>query len=132
MDTNGRTRRVLIADDEGNFRTALKVLLQRKGFEVHCAGDGEEALRAVQKSPPEVLLLDVKIAGKSGYEVCQAVKSDPSLAAVRILMVSAQCRHLVVEKSMALGADGFLTKPFSPTEVLGRIEALLACGDVHV
>src|SRR5678815_4242928 len=106
-------KKVLIADDEPNILISLEFLMQREGHDVSVARDGDEALAAIRRERPDLVLLDVMMPGKSGFEICQAVRADPALAAVRILMLTAKGRDTDLAKGTALGADAYVTKPFS-------------------
>ena len=116
---------VLVVDDEPNIRLSLEFLMRKAGFAVRSAADGEEALAAIAEAPPDLVLLDVTMPRKSGYEVCEAVRADPALAGVRILMLTARGRDIEREKGLAMGADDYVTKPFSTQDVLARAKALL-------
>jgi DNA-binding response OmpR family regulator len=118
-------KRILIADDEPNIVISLEFLMKREGFEVLIANDGEEAVRQIRSERPDLVLLDVMMPKKSGFEVCQEVKSDPALADVRILMLTAKGRDTEVVKGLALGADAYMTKPFSTKELVERVRSLL-------
>jgi len=119
------SRSVLVVDDEPNIRLSLEFLMRKAGFAVRSAADGEEALAAIAEDPPDLVLLDVTMPRKSGYEVCEAVRANPDLAAVRILMLTARGRDIEREKGLAMGADDYVTKPFSTQDVLARAKALL-------
>jgi DNA-binding response OmpR family regulator len=118
-------KKILIADDEENIVISLEFLMKREGFEVIVAGDGEEALQRIHDDAPDLVLLDVMMPKKSGFEVCQEVRADPSLNGVRILMLTAKGRDTEVAKGLALGADGYMTKPFSTKELVAQVHALL-------
>jgi len=120
------TKKVLIVDDEPNIVAALDYLLRRSGYEVHAAADGEAALRQVQAVAPDLVLLDVMMPEKSGYEVCQRIRSHPEWSKIRIMILSAKGREADVSKGLSLGADAYITKPFSNAELVERIGALLA------
>ena len=119
------TKHVLIADDEPNIVVSLEFLVQREGHRVSVARDGNTALAMIREQRPDLVLLDVMMPGKSGFEVCQAVRADESLAAVKILMLSAKGRETDLVKGSALGADAYMTKPFSTRELAVRIRELL-------
>ena len=119
------TKTILIADDEANIVISLEFLMKREGFEVLIANDGEEAVRRIRADRPDLVLLDVMMPKKSGFEVCQEVKADPALQGVRILMLTAKGRDTEVAKGLALGADAYMTKPFSTRELVDRVRALL-------
>lgn len=117
-------RKVLIVDDEPNIVTALEFLLQRSGHEVKVATNGEEALAAIERDSPDVVLLDVMMPIKSGYEVCQRMRERPEWRHIKIVMLSAKGREAEVSKGLALGADLYVTKPFSTQELIDQIEGL--------
>ncbi len=118
--------RVLIADDEQNILISLEFLMKREGYEVSIAQDGDEAVEMIRSERPDLVLLDVMMPKKSGFEVCQEIKSDPSLQSVRILMLTAKGRDTEVAKGLALGADSYMTKPFSTKELVERVRSMLA------
>ena len=118
-------KKVLIADDEQNIVISLEFLMKREGYQVEVANDGEEAVRRIRASRPDLVLLDVMMPKKSGFEVCQEVKSDPALGAVRILMLTAKGRGTELAKGLALGADAYMTKPFSTRELVDKVRSLL-------
>ena len=111
-------KHVLIADDEPNIVISLEFLMKREGHRVTIARDGDAALAAIRDQRPDLVLLDVMMPGKSGFDVCQAVRGDESLAAVKILMLSAKGRDTDLAKGHALGADAYMTKPTRMQEFL--------------
>ena len=119
------SKHVLIADDEANIVISLEFLMQREGHRVTIARDGDAALEAIRRERPDLVLLDVMMPGKSGFEVCQAVRADEALAAVKILMLSAKGRDTDLAKGSALGADAYMTKPFSTRELADKVRHLL-------
>jgi DNA-binding response OmpR family regulator len=116
---------ILIADDEANIVVSLEFLMKREGHRVSVARDGDAALAAIRTLRPDLVLLDVMMPGKTGFEVCQAVRGDESLAGVKILMLSAKGRETDVAKGQALGADAYMTKPFSTRELADKVKELL-------
>lgn len=118
--------RILIADDEENIVISLEFLMKREGFEVLIATDGEQAVEMIRSERPDLVLLDIMMPKKSGFEVCQEIRSDPALRSVRILMLTAKGRETEVAKGLALGADSYVTKPFSTKELVERIRSMLA------
>ena len=115
-------KRVLIADDEENIVTALEFLLQRRGYETRVAKNGDDALSEIERFAPDLVLLDVM----SGYEVCQRMRGRPEWRHIKIIMLSAKGREVEVSKGVSLGADLYITKPFSNTELVAKIDGLLA------
>jgi DNA-binding response OmpR family regulator len=118
-------KKILIADDEPNIVTALEFLLERAGYEVRTAANGDEALAAIAQDPPDLVLLDIMMPVKSGYEVCKRIRDQPEWGKVKVVMLSAKGRDAEVTKGLAMGADLYVTKPFSTRELLSQISALL-------
>ena len=118
-------KRILIADDEPNIVVSLEFLMRQKGYVVKVVGNGEEALRAIAEFMPDLVLLDVMMPRLSGYEVCQEVRANPAWAGIRIVMLSAKGRDVEVTKGMAVGADAYVTKPFSTKDLVAKVEELL-------
>ena len=119
------TTKILIADDEPNIVISLEYLLQREGYTVLVARDGQEALDTIPREQPALVLLDVMMPHKTGFEVCQAVRADEVLAHTKILMLTAKGRETDVAKGMALGANAYMTKPFSTRELVQKVAELL-------
>jgi DNA-binding response OmpR family regulator len=119
------SKHVLIADDEPNIVISLEFLMKREGHRVTVARDGDAALETIRRERPDLVLLDVMMPGRSGFEVCQAVRADEALAAVKILMLSAKGRDTDLAKGSALGADAYMTKPFSTRELADKVRELL-------
>ena len=124
----GNPKKVLIADDDQNIVISIEFLMKREGFQVLIANDGEDALAKVISERPDLVLLDVMMPKKNGYEVCQSIKSDPALASTKVLMLTAKGRDTEVAKGLAIGADDYMTKPFSTRELVARAKDLLAKG----
>jgi len=118
--------KILVVDDEPNIVLSLEFLMKQAGFQVCTASDGEAALAAVAAETPDLVLLDVMMPRKNGYEVCQAIRANPDCKGVRIIMLTAKGREVEREKGLALGADDYITKPFSTQEVVERVRELLA------
>ena len=118
-------KRILIVDDEPNIVVSLEYLMKKEGFEVAIAADGEAALQLVASFKPDLVLLDVMMPKKSGFEVCQALRADPACAAVKVVMLTAKGRDSEVAKGIALGADFYVTKPFSTKDLVARVKSLL-------
>ena len=119
-------QRILIADDEPNILISLEYLMKREGYEVSLARDGDEALAALAEHRPALVLLDVMMPKKSGLEVCQALRADEALKDTLVLMLTAKGRETDTAKGIALGADAYMTKPFSTKELAERVRQLLA------
>ncbi|HJQ64366.1 MAG TPA: response regulator [Burkholderiales bacterium] len=118
-------KRVLIADDEPNIVISLEFLMQRNGYEVMTAPDGEQALRLLDTFRPHLVLLDIMLPLRNGFEVCQRIRANPEWKDTRIVMLTAKGREVEVTKGLALGADIYVTKPFSTKELLANIRQLL-------
>jgi DNA-binding response OmpR family regulator len=118
--------RVLIADDEPNIVLALELLMKKEGYEVLAVDDGQKAFEAVKEFRPELVLLDIMMPKMDGYEVCQRIRSEASLKGIYIIMLTAKGREVEKEKGLALGADYYITKPFSTREVLSKVREILS------
>ncbi len=116
---------ILVVDDAPNIVLSLEFLMRQEGYEVRTASNGDEALLSIQENPPDLILLDVMMPKRDGYEVCQTVRSDPRFARVKIIMLTAKGRAIEQEKGLALGADAYITKPFSTREVVDAVKTLL-------
>jgi DNA-binding response OmpR family regulator len=119
------SHRILIVDDEPNILISLEYLMKKEGYQVAVATDGEAALAQAADFLPDLVLLDVMMPKKSGFEVCQILRADPALAAVKIIILTAKGRETEVAKGLALGADAYVTKPFSTKDLVVRIKSLL-------
>jgi DNA-binding response OmpR family regulator len=122
------TKKILIADDEPNIVTALEFLLQRNGYEVHIARNGESALKLIEAHLPDLVLLDVMMPLKSGYEVCQRMRERADWSHIKIIMLTAKGRDVEMSKGLSIGADLYITKPFSTQELVAKINGLLGAG----
>jgi DNA-binding response OmpR family regulator len=122
------SKKILIADDEPNIVAAIEFLLQQSGYEVHVAQNGEEALELVEAQVPDLVLLDVMMPKKSGYEVCTRIRERADWRHIKIVMLSAKGREAEVNKGLSMGADLYVTKPFSTRELMARIRGLLDQG----
>jgi len=119
------SRKILIVDDEPNIVAALEFLLQRSGYTVFSAQDGEAALEQVERHLPDLVLLDVMMSKKSGYEVCQRMRERADWQHIKIIMLSAKGREAEISKGLSLGADFYVTKPFSTKDLVAKIGELL-------
>ena len=118
-------KKILIADDEPNIVVSLEFLMKQKGYVVRVANTGEEALAAVGEFAPDLILLDVMMPRMSGYDLCQRVRENPAWQAIKIIMLSAKGRDIEVSKGMAVGADAYVTKPFSTKDLIAKVQELL-------
>jgi two-component system, OmpR family, alkaline phosphatase synthesis response regulator PhoP len=114
---------VLVVDDEANILLSLEFLMKKAGYEVRLARDGEEALAEIGKARPDLVLLDVMMPKRNGFDVCEAIRANPEWRAVRVILLTAKGRDIEREKGLALGADDYITKPFSTREVVDRVTA---------
>ncbi len=117
--------RVLIVEDEPHIRLSLEVLLDRAGYDTTSASDGEEGLDLTRRLRPDVVLLDVMMPKRNGYEVCRAIRSDSELRSIPVIMLTAKAQEVEVLKGLGLGATAYVTKPFGNAEVLEAIRAAL-------
>ncbi len=118
-------KKILIADDEPNIVISLEFLLKREGYEVVVAHNGAEALERVRAERPDLAILDVMMPLRNGLEVCQDLRQDSEFKDLRIMMLTAKGRDTEVSKGLALGADVYMTKPFSTRELLAKVKALI-------
>ncbi|WP_386083622.1 response regulator transcription factor [Vreelandella sp. F11] len=118
--------KVLVVDDEPNIVLSLEFLMEQAGFEVVTAEDGEQALARVNESQPDLLLLDISLPGMSGFDVLERLRSEAATAQLPIIMLTAHGRDVEREKGMALGADDYITKPFSTQSLVEKVKALLS------
>ena len=119
------SQKILIADDEANILISLEYLMKREGYRVSVARDGEEAVAAILRDRPALVLLDAMMPKKSGFEVCQEVRANDAVKGTLILMLTAKGRDTDVAKGLGLGADAYMTKPFSTKELVARVRAVL-------
>lgn len=120
-----RQRRVLVVEDEDNIATALGYLIAREGLAHDRVSNGGDAIRQIRATHPDLVLLDVVLPEMSGYEICQGVRMDPDLADVKILMMTARGSAIERRKGLALGADGFIAKPFELKDLRAEVRRLL-------
>jgi len=118
-------RRILIADDEPDIVTSLEFLMRGGNYEVRVALNGEEALRLAESFRPDVVLLDVMMPQRSGFEVCQKIRENPALRDVKIVMLTAKGRDAEKDRGLNLGANAYVTKPFSTKELMNTVRGLL-------
>ena len=119
-------KKVLIVDDEPNIVLSVEFLMKREGYDVVTAGDGQEALDMLQDARPDLMILDVMMPRKNGFEVCEAVRGHPQFGSLPILMLTAKGREAEMKKGLSLGADAYVTKPFSTHDLIDRVDELLA------
>jgi DNA-binding response OmpR family regulator len=120
------THKILIADDEPNIVLSLEFLMEQSGYQIAIAHDGEQVLQLMETFQPDLILLDVMMPLRSGYEVCQKIRENRAWDRVKIVMLSAKGRDLEMSKGLALGADAYVTKPFSTKQLMAQLKDLLA------
>jgi DNA-binding response OmpR family regulator len=118
-------KKILIADDEPNIVASLEFLMRQMGYDVRVASNGLDAVAAVSEFVPDLLLLDVMMPMMSGYDVCQKVRANPAWQGMKIVMLSAKGREAEVSKGLAVGADAYVTKPFSTRDLVGKVAEML-------
>src|SRR5918994_1346100 len=119
---------ILVIDDEPYILRSLSYLLTREGYHVETATNGEDGLERVRSLRPPLVFLDIMMPNMNGYEVCEQIKQDPSLAGTYVIMLSAKGQQIDRERGLLGGADEYMTKPFSPREVAQRVRELLESG----
>lgn len=119
------TQRVLVVEDEPNILDSLSFLMKQAGFDVRLARDGDAALRMVEKAAPDLVLLDIMLPRRDGFDVCRAIRANPHWKDVRIVFLTAKGREPDRRKGMQLGADEYITKPFSNREIVERVQKIL-------
>jgi two-component system phosphate regulon response regulator PhoB len=118
--------RILLAEDDPDIRHLVTVKLEQAGFAVAGVSDGFAALREAHRHTPDLVLLDVRMPQISGTEVCRELRNDPRTATVPIIMLTARARPQDLERAFTAGASDYVVKPFSPRELLERVEGVLA------
>jgi DNA-binding response OmpR family regulator len=119
------SHKILIADDEPNIVISLEYLMKRAGHEVLIARDGQEAIDTLRRERPRLVLLDVMMPKKSGFEVCQELRADESLKGTLVLMLTAKGRDTDVDKGLGVGADAYMTKPFATKDLVAKVAEML-------
>jgi len=116
---------ILIVDDEPSIVLSLEFLMRREGFEVAVAPDGEEALQALARRTPDLVILDIMLPKLNGFEVCQRIRADSRWLGIKVLMLTAKGRETEVAKGLGVGADAYVTKPFSTRDLVAQVKRLL-------
>jgi DNA-binding response OmpR family regulator len=119
------TRTVLLVDDEPNIILSLEFLIEQAGYEARVARDGDAALKSIEERKPDLVLLDVMLPKRDGFDVCKRIRANPAWNDIRIVMLTAKGRDSEREKGLALGADAYITKPFSTREAMEQIKRFL-------
>ena len=118
-------KEILIVDDEPNVAVPIQFLMEQQGYRVMIAGRGEDALDLIYQYKPDLLLLDIMLPGIDGYEVCEIVRLNPNFRKVKIIFLTAKGREEEIAKGLALGADAYITKPYSNAELVAKVKELL-------
>ena len=116
---------VLLVDDEPNIVLSLEFLIKQAGYEVRVARDGDAAIKAIEERLPDLVLLDVMMPKRDGFDVCETIRANPVWKEIPIIMLTAKGRDIEREKGLALGADAYITKPFSTRDALDQIRQFL-------
>ncbi len=119
------SKNILVVDDAPNIVLSIEFLLKQEGYTVRVASNGEEALQAVEDNPPDLILLDVMMPKRDGYDVCQTIRANPAWKDITIIMLTAKGRAVEREKGFALGADDYITKPFATRELMDKVRNIL-------
>jgi DNA-binding response OmpR family regulator len=118
-------KEILIVDDEPSIVIPIQFLMEQQGYSVLVAENGEDALDVIYKYKPDLILLDIMLPRIDGYEVCEIVRLNPEYRNVKIIFLTAKGREVEIAKGLALGADAYITKPFSNTELVAKVKELL-------
>ena len=118
-------KRILIVDDEPSIVISLEYLMKREGYGVAIAADGEAALQRLAEEKPDLVILDVMLPRMNGFEVCRRIRADPRWSGLKILMLTARGRDTEVAKGLGVGADAYVTKPFSTRDLVAQIDEML-------
>jgi DNA-binding response OmpR family regulator len=118
-------KKILAVDDEPNILMSIEFILEMEGYEVHVARDGEEALEVAERVRPDLILLDVNMPRKDGYEVCRILREREDSAGTKVIMLTAKGQTLEKKKGLEVGADEYVTKPFSAEDLLKKIRTML-------
>ena len=121
-------KRVLVVDDEPNIVMSLRFLMEREGFQVEVASTGQAAVAALDREPADLVLLDIMMPELDGFEVCQRIRDNPAWRATKVVMLTAKGRDVERDKGLALGADDYVTKPFSTRDLVAKVKQMLATG----
>ena len=117
--------RILVVDDEADIQELVRYNLAKEGYGVECVGSGEEAVQRVRQSPPDLILLDLMLPGLDGLDVCRQLKAHPASAQIPVVMLTARGEDADIVAGLELGADDYITKPFSPRVLMARVKTVL-------
>ena len=119
------SKKILVVDDEPSILLSLEFLMEQEGYDVYSATDGDEALQVVREQLPDLILLDVMMPKRDGFEVCQTIRANKEWKEIRIIILTAKGREVDQEKGFALGADDYVTKPFATQELVKKVRTVL-------
>ena len=118
-------KEILIVDDEPSIVVPIQFLMEQQGYSVVIAENGHDALDMIYQYNPDLILLDIMLPGIDGYEVCEIVRLNPKLRGIKIIFLTAKGREVEIAKGLALGADAYITKPFSNAELVAKVKMVL-------
>ena len=118
-------KEILIVDDEPSIVVPIQFLMEQQGYSVIVAENGHDALDMIYKYTPDLVLLDIMLPGIDGYEVCEIIRLNPKLRGIKIIFLTAKGREVEIAKGLALGADAYITKPFSNAELVAKVKTVL-------
>ena len=118
-------KKILAVDDEPNILLSIEFILEMEGYEVHTARDGDEALEVAGRVHPDLILLDINMPRKDGYEVCRIIRERDDLISTKVIMLTAKGQALEKKKGLEVGADEYITKPFGAEDLLDKIRKLI-------
>jgi len=121
----GPKETILVVDDENDILELLRYNLSKEGYSVHGVTNGEDAIRTVKANPPDLVILDLMLPGVDGLDVCKVLKNNPGTRNIPIIMLTAKGDESDIVLGLELGADDYITKPFSPKELRARVKAVL-------
>ena len=125
-------KEILIVDDEPGIVIPIQFLMERQGYSVIDAENGEDALDIIHKYRPDLVLMDIMLPGIDGYQVCEIVRLDPKYRNIKMIFITAKGREVEIAEGMVLGADTYITKPVSNAEVVEKVKVLLTGGTIGV
>ncbi|MEW6742608.1 MAG: response regulator [Planctomycetota bacterium] len=123
-----KKEKIVVIEDETDIREVIEYNLAREGYRVIGAADGEEGLRSIRREGPDLVLLDLMLPGLDGIETCSRIKQDPLTRSIPVVMVTAKGEETDIVLGLGVGADDYITKPFSPKELVARVKAVLRRG----
>lgn len=116
---------VLVAEDEHNIVLSIQFIMKKAGFDVRVAVDGDQAIKEIEQNKPDAILLDIMLPKRDGFSVCEAIKNNPDWSDVKVIMLTAKSREEDKQRAFKLGADDYITKPFSTRQLVDRVIELV-------